>query len=188
MISTVQAPLRAKLRTWPSTSSASCGVSTDVGSSRINSRGFRYSCLSSSSFCFSPAASSEGRASRSSRNGVDSRNRSSSARWLFQLITAGVLPPANKRFSATVIPGASVKCWYTMPMPNMRATTGLSICCSRPSVTTLPASGRWKPEMHLTSVLLPAPFSPSSACTEPGATFRVTWSSAVKLPKRLVRS
>src|SRR5262249_54433541 len=40
--------------------------------------------------------------------------------------------------------------------------------------------------MHLTSVLLPAPFSPSKACTLPRATFSDTSSSATKSPKRLV--
>jgi hypothetical protein len=45
---------------------------------------------------------------------------------------------------------------------------GLAMSCSRPSTRMLPSSARWKPAMHFTSVLLPAPFSPSSACTVPG--------------------
>src|SRR5471032_548889 len=40
--------------------------------------------------------------------------------------------------------------------------------------------------MHFTSVLLPAPFSPSSACSVPGRTFSSTLSSARKSPKRMV--
>src|SRR5882757_3497367 len=40
--------------------------------------------------------------------------------------------------------------------------------------------------MHLTSVDLPAPFSPSSAWNEPAGTFTETPSSAVKAPKRMV--
>src|SRR5438445_358571 len=40
--------------------------------------------------------------------------------------------------------------------------------------------------MHLTSVDLPAPFSPSSAWNEPAGTFTDTASSAVKPPKRMV--
>src|ERR1700761_1896660 len=40
--------------------------------------------------------------------------------------------------------------------------------------------------MHFTSVLLPAPFSPSSACSVPGRTFSSTLSSATKSPKRIV--
>jgi hypothetical protein len=41
--------------------------------------------------------------------------------------------------------------------------------------------------MHLTSVDLPAPFSPRSACTLPGVTSIETFSRAVNDPKRLVR-
>jgi hypothetical protein len=40
--------------------------------------------------------------------------------------------------------------------------------------------------MHLTSVDLPAPFSPSSAWNEPAGTLIETLSSAVKEPKRMV--
>ena len=69
-----------------------------------------------------------------------------------------------------------------MPMPSVRATTGLGMACSRPSIRMLPEVGRWKPATHFTSVLLPAPFSPSSACTVPGATCMLTPSSALKLP------
>jgi hypothetical protein len=44
----------------------------------------------------------------------------SSARWLSSR-SPPALAPASSRFSATVMPGASVKCWYTMPMPSVRA-------------------------------------------------------------------
>src|SRR3569832_2368111 len=40
--------------------------------------------------------------------------------------------------------------------------------------------------MHLTSVDLPAPFSPSKAWNEPAGTLMETSSSAVKAPKRMV--
>src|SRR5579863_9425304 len=40
--------------------------------------------------------------------------------------------------------------------------------------------------MHLTSVLFPAPFSPSNACTDPEATLMDTLSKAVIAPKRFV--
>src|SRR6478735_2315537 len=75
-----------------------------------------------------------------------------------------------------------------MPMPSERATTGVAMSRSRPSTTTAPPSGRCEPATHLTSVLLPAPFSPRRACTDPGATFIVTLSIAVKAPNRLVSS
>src|SRR6187397_2820257 len=75
-----------------------------------------------------------------------------------------------------------------MPMPSERATTGVAMSRSRPSMTIDPPSGRCEPATHLTRVLLPAPFSPRRACTEPGATFIVTLSIAVKAPNRLVSS
>ena len=108
---TEQSPAWARSRSAPSTSSASCGVSTEVGSSRISSRGLRNSCLRISSFCFSPADKSSGVASRSSWNGAVARKAFSSARAAFQSITAGMRPRANSRFSATVMPGTTVKCW-----------------------------------------------------------------------------
>src|SRR5712671_414919 len=40
---------------------------------------------------------------------------------------------------------------------------------------------------HFTSVLLPAPFSPSSACTVPGRKRMLTSSRAIKSPKRIPR-
>ena len=44
-------------------------------------------------------------------NGVVRKNLASAARSLFQSITADVRPPASSRFSATLMPDASVKCW-----------------------------------------------------------------------------
>ena len=35
-----------------------------------------------------------------------------------QLTTAGTSSRAITRFSATVMLGTSVKCWYTMPIPS----------------------------------------------------------------------
>ncbi len=108
---TEHAPLRARALNAPSTSSASCGVSTDVGSSRISRRGCRNSCLRISSFCFSPADRSIGVASSGSVNGAVAMNAASSAFAAFQAIASGRRPRASSRFSATVMPGTTVKCW-----------------------------------------------------------------------------
>src|ERR1700722_7168650 len=48
-------------------------------------------------------------------NGMRARNASSSCFSLDQLTTAGTSSRASTRFSATVIAGTRVKCWYTMP-------------------------------------------------------------------------
>jgi hypothetical protein len=43
-------------------------------------------------------------------------------------------------FSATVITGMSVKCWWTMPMPASMAACGESILTGLPSSRISPAS------------------------------------------------
>src|SRR5436309_12877587 len=49
-----------------------------------------------------------------------------------------------------------------------------------------PRSGRRRPARQASSVLLPAPFSPMSACTSPGPTSRLAPSRATVGPKRFV--
>src|SRR5262245_48775673 len=63
-------------------------------------------------------------------------------------------------------------------MPSRRARTGsLSVMsCSRTS--SVPASGWWAPVTTLMSVDLPAPFSPTRACTSPGRRSKETPLSA----------
>src|SRR2546428_2373618 len=53
-------------------------------------------------------------------------------------------------------------------------------------MVTRPASGAWAPVMILTRVLLPAPFSPTSACTSPAWTSKSTPRSARTAPNDLV--
>ena len=56
-----------------------------------------------------------------------------------------------------------------------------------PSMCTSPESGVMAPAMHSTSVVLPAPFSPTKATSSPGWTTRSTPSSTTWRPKRFVR-
>src|ERR1022692_2842098 len=62
---------------------------------------------------------SDTRALSGTLNGIRARNASSSCFSLTQLITAGTSSRASTRFSATVIAGTNVKCWYTMPRPSV---------------------------------------------------------------------
>ena len=66
-------------------------------------------------------------------------------------------------FSATVITGTSMKCWWTMPIPSLIAADGEAISTGLPSTRISPASGLYRPYRTDISVDLPAPFSPSSA-------------------------
>src|SRR3954463_6325541 len=70
-------------------------------------------------------------------------------------------------------------------MPSERAwSTDLS-SVSSPLMISRPSSGRWKPEMILISVDLPAPLSPSRPSTSPLRRCRLISRSAVTGPKRL---
>ena len=53
-----------------------------------------------------------------------------------------------------------------------------------PFISIVPPSGRITPVSTLTSVLLPAPFAPSRACTSPGSTTSVAERSATTGPYR----
>src|SRR2546427_292590 len=64
------------------------------------------------------------------------------------------------------------------PMPSACASRGDASRTGRPSSDTSPSSGCSAPVRILTSVDLPAPFSPSNACTSPRARPKSTASSA----------
>src|SRR4051794_40511944 len=51
-----------------------------------------------------------------------------------------------------------------------------------PRTDKRPESGRMRPAISLRSVLLPAPFGPITASSDPGATVRFTSASATRLP------
>src|SRR4051812_21135136 len=70
-------------------------------------------------------------------------------------------------------------------MPRACASCGWRRDTGWPSMRISPASGRWTPEIVLISVDLPAPFSPSSACTSPARTSKLTPFSARTPGKRL---
>src|SRR5213595_1174930 len=59
----------------------------------------------------------------------------------------------------------------------------LSKIASSPSSTSRPASGRWTPARILTSVDLPAPFSPTRPCTSPGKSAMSPSANARTAPK-----
>src|SRR5437870_3562103 len=64
-------------------------------------------------------------------------------------------------------------------MPRRNASRGEAKVTGAPSQRISPASGRSAPAMSLRRVDLPAPFSPTTACTSPAATARSTASRAV---------
>src|SRR4249919_3467708 len=68
-------------------------------------------------------------------------------------------------------------------MPAACDCLALSKIASSPSSMSRPASGRWTPARILTSVDLPAPFSPTSPCTSPPKSSMSPSSSAWTAPK-----
>src|ERR1700742_274344 len=70
-------------------------------------------------------------------------------------------------------------------MPSERAWSTERSSTSSPLTISRPPSGRWKPEMILISVDLPAPLSPSSPSTSPFLRCRLISRRAVTGPKRL---
>ncbi len=78
--------------------------------------------------------------SSGSGNGAVFMNAARRVRSRFQSISAESSRSASVRFSATVMPGATVKCWKIMPMPRREASRWLSMRRSRPSIVVLPVS------------------------------------------------
>src|SRR4051794_13302672 len=68
-------------------------------------------------------------------------------------------------------------------MPSFAASFGPWMLTGWPSKTTSPSSIVWMPAMDLMRVDLPAPLSPTSAMTWPGATWKSTWYRACTAPK-----
>lgn len=56
-----------------------------------------------------------------------------------------------------------MKCWCTMPSPRAMASCGLRHFISTPSIDMVPAAGLIRPNSTFITVLLPAPFSPTTA-------------------------
>src|SRR5207244_2310380 len=71
-------------------------------------------------------------------------------------------------------------------IPSRRASGGSSARSVRPATSSVPASGACAPVAIRISVLLPAPFSPTSACTSPGSSSKSTRWSACTAPNDLL--
>src|SRR2546428_332268 len=113
-------------RVW-NRSSASWGVSCEVGSSRIRTLAPRYSALRISTRCCSPTDSCQIRArgvtgirDRCARSAI----RPSTTRGSNKSPRSAASRCPSTRFSATVKEPASRKCWWTIPMPASIASRG----------------------------------------------------------------
>src|SRR4051812_10093994 len=98
---------------------------------------------------------------------------------------AGSTP--RTKFSTTSRCAQSVRSCGTITIPAARAAAGVLATYGEPAMRIAPESARSSPTRIRTSVLLPAPFSPSRACTWPRATSNVTPRSTAFVPKDFVR-
>src|SRR5690606_14356290 len=73
-----------------------------------------------------------------------------------------------------------------MPMPRLMASDGDEICTGCPLIRISPSSCWYRPNRIFINVLLPAPFSPSSAWISPARTSKLTSLLARTPGKRLV--
>ena len=99
--------------------SASCGVSTPVGSSRIRMSAPRNSALRISTRCCSPTGSSLDQRVEIDLQPVVALERLELRRAPWRCRRRSVQPPSapSITFSSTVNGSTSMKCWWTMPMP-----------------------------------------------------------------------
>src|SRR5947209_20501558 len=93
-----------------------------------------------------------------------------------------------RTFSSAVAFGRMLVIWYERAMPLREMRSGDAPVMSSPSNRMCPEEGRNTPVRQLKNVLLPAPFGPIIARTSPGSTAKLTRLSAVRPPKRTVRS
>ena len=108
----------------------------------------------------------------------------------FSMVTSSSQPAVpfswpRKRLATTSRLSHRARSWNTVEMPSACASLGPPTCTTRPANVIVPV-GLVDPEMILISVDLPAPLSPTSATTSPGATSRLTSVSACTAPNLLL--
>src|SRR6266508_3970671 len=156
-----------------------------VGSSMTITRALVVSAFAISTSCWSAIDSPRASLSGSRRTPSCSNTPTASRRIRLPSMRrkrlSGCVP--TKMFSATLRSGKSVGSWKMIAIPAVCDCFALSKIASSLSRTSRPASGRWTPASILTSVDLPAPFSPTSPCTSPAKSAMSPSSSACTAPK-----
>ena len=143
-------------------------ASDDVGSSKMRTRGVMNSALAISTICLRPRGSwPTGVSAGSVRSELpaDLCDRGRDTAVVDHPPRRGYAP--RPMFSAMERWGARLSSCCTTAMPSRRASRGASAATAWPSTRISPLSGVSAPDSRLMSVLLPAPFSPSSAWMRP---------------------
>ncbi len=179
-------PSALSRRTILNSRSVSSRFSAEVGSSMISTRNWPTTALAISTSCWSatlmlPTTRSGSAATPSSRSTPTTVRRASPQRTRPNLV--GSAP--RKTFSTMVSVGTTSSSCAMTEMPARRAASGLRNSTGAPLSSICPASGGSRPLSRLMIVLLPAPFSPTSAWTSPGRSSRSTPCSTSTPPNRL---
>ena len=95
---------------------------------------------------------------------------------------------AAVRISSTVSDGKMLAIWNARTTPRRTIWVGERPPMSSPASFTRPRSGRIAPEIRLKNVVLPAPFGPMIAVSEPAGKSSVTFCIAATPPKDFERS
>jgi hypothetical protein len=134
----IEQPLAANWRSVTNSRCTACGVSTEVGSSRISNCGFVSSARTISTRCRSPTDSvCTGRSGSTSNPYSPATARMRSTTWARGM----VLSSPSHTFCETVSVSNSEKCWNTIEMPCARASCGFFMRTGWPFQTISPSSG-----------------------------------------------
>src|SRR5579875_834659 len=174
-----ETPSALRVRMSLKSASISRSVSAAVGSSSTRIRARRAIALEISIICC--CATESRRAGTSSGRTTPSFASASVARSTAALTSRNM--PRTGSFPSTMFctafrSGTKLNSWYIIPMPSRSASRGPPIVTSSPSISIVPESAGCAPARIFMSVDLPAPFSPTSACTSARSTSRSTPSSA----------
>ena len=168
--------------------SHSAGERAEVGSSMIRMRASSERALAISTSCCSPMRRPAMRASGSSSMPRRARSFRAAAviAWRSRKRPARSGSRPRKMLAATLSSGTRLSSWWMMATPARSASRTPAKRTGAPSIRISPSSAGWTPERIFISVDLPAPFSPTSACTSPARRSKSTRSSAVTPAKCLV--
>src|SRR5579875_2561130 len=161
-----ETPSALRVRMSLKSASISRSVSAAVGSSSTRIRARRAIALEISIICC--CATESRRAGTSSGRTTPSFASASVARSTAALTSRNM--PRTGSFPSTMFctafrSGTKLNSWYIIPMPSRSASRGPPIVTSSPSISIVPESAGCAPARIFMSVDLPAPFSPTSACT-----------------------
>ncbi len=180
VITTTVVPWSRSPRTSSNSRSTSASPSDEVASSRIRIFGRCIDAFVISTIC----RWSSGRWEIGERGSMCPRPSLASASSAILRAFRNETSPATRgmsestRLCVTESSGTSESSWYTVAMPASCESWGDPGGSGWPFTRISPASRRTTPAMILTRVLLPAPFSPSNACTSARRTTRSAPTSA----------